>query len=269
MFRTQMTQCSSLTLMYRYEGQRAQVASWTETVIILHVIWVFRLKSGQGSTPSSDCVRAQIDTLDASLWQSPCSVNRTPAMTVKDIIKRMEELAANGKEDSSSAAAPSANKSNITSPRGSASTDENVNQASKGIATAMQQDPESLGPASATSAKESAAKPSPPEREPAVAMTPLTDPQQAPDASQPASGQPTQANGAHASAASKEPEDPEKKAKKVTGDCRLIQLSLLTRLAQTFRIGWGSTTGIAAYVTLRLSYATAHLHVGCKGKSKG
>ena len=159
-------------------------------------------------------------------------------MGVKDIIKKMEELAANGKEDSSTAAAPSDNKSKLTSPRGSASTDETVNKASKGPATAVQQDLASSGPALSISAKEGAAEPSPPEKEPAVAVTPFTDPQQAPDASKTASEQSSQANGAHASAASKEPEDPEKKAKKVTEDCRMRQSYLMTR-SQSGSIGWG------------------------------
>ncbi len=154
-------------------------------------------------------------------------------MGVKDIIKRMEELATNGREDSSSAAAPADSKSKSMSPRGSASTDAKVDQVSKGTATATQQDPASSGPALDASAKEDAAKPSPPEKEPAVAVTPLTDPQQASEASQPASGPSTQANAAHASAVSKEPEDAEKKAKKVTDDCRPMQLSPLTNLADS------------------------------------
>ena len=189
------------------------------------------MASGQRSTPSADCDREQIDTLDATLRHSSSYVNRIIGMGVKDIIKRMEELAANGKEDSNSAAAPADSKSRSMSPRGSASTDAKVDQVSKGTATAAQQDPASSRPALDASAKEEAAKPSPPEKEPAVAATPLTDPQQASEASQPASGQSTQANGAHASAVSKEPEDPEKKAKKVTDDCRLMQLVHLTSLA--------------------------------------
>ena len=189
------------------------------------------LTSGQRSTPSTHCDREQIDTFDAALWHSPCYINRIIGMGVKDIIKRMEELAANGKEDSSSAAAPADSKSKSMSPRGSASTDAKVDQVPKGTATAAQQAPASSGPALDASAKEDAAKPSSPEKEPAVAVTPHTDPQQASEASQPASGQSTQANGPHASAVSKEPEDPEKKAKKVTDECRPMESSPLTSLA--------------------------------------
>ena len=190
-------------------------------------------------------------------------------MGVKDIIKRMEELAANGKEDSSSAAAPADSKSKSTSPRGSASTDAKVDQVPKGIATAAQQDPASSGPALDASAKEDAAKPPPPEKEPVVAVTPHTDPQQASEASQPASGQSTLANGVHASAVSKEPEDPEKKAKKVTDDCRPMQLSPLTTLTGRQPVFANHCTQASIRAKHRGPQIEAHLYVGCKGKSKG
>ena len=190
-------------------------------------------------------------------------------MGVKDIIKRMEELAANGKEDSNSAAAPADSKGKSMSPRGSASSDAKVNQVSEGTATAAQQDPALLRPALDASAKEDAAKPSPPEKEPAVVVTPLTDPQQASEASQPASGQSTQANGAHASAVSKAPEDPEKKAKKVTEYCRPMQFSPLTALADRQPVFANYFTQAPISTKHSGPQSVAHLYVGCKGKSKG
>jgi hypothetical protein len=146
-------------------------------------------------------------------------------MGVKDLIKKMEELATNGKGDSSSGAPPSEKKTAPAPAPVEAKRADAATEATKHSISDAKPEAASSAPAAAVPPRENEeitatapATPKPADKAPEASKQPASEGKAEPAWSAPAVADAPKQNGAQLPAGIgpvKEPEDPEKKAKKV------------------------------------------------------